>query len=105
MALRAFFFAVWVFLGGVLSYASLYVFTPFGVALIAAVAIAGLLVWAINVEGRSEVMGLAAGPGLLFIVVATSIGSQALATVGIALVAAVAGVYFVVMRRRCAQSA
>ena len=103
MALRAFFFGVWALLGAVLSYALLYVFTPLGLSLLASVAIVGLWIHVVQDAARTELIGLAAGPGIFFIVVAASIDSPSLFAVGAVLVLAVSAVYLSLIRRRCAK--
>jgi hypothetical protein len=63
-------FAAWAFVGLVLSYGALYAFTPFGLLVIGAGLFAAAILPAVRGKRGPEVLGLLAGPGLFWLVVA-----------------------------------
>jgi hypothetical protein len=96
MLVRVLVFAAWAAIGAVASYGALYVFTPFGLAILAACLFAGLALprrW-------PETLGLAAGPGILL----TAAADATLIATGWAIVAAATITYLLVGRARCART-
>jgi hypothetical protein len=92
--------------GTVLSYGALYAFTPFGLAIIGACLAIAALLPAIGDDRWPEVLGLVAGPGVLFLLVAANTDDPLpwAAIGGALLVGAVVG-YSAVGRGRCARRA
>jgi len=74
MVKRSVVFLSWCCIGAALSYAALYVFTPYGLALIAASVAAGALIPAIGGRRWPETLGLLGGPGAFCLVVANDAG-------------------------------
>jgi hypothetical protein len=104
MLLRVLVFAGYAAIGGVASYGAVYVFTPFGVMLLGACLFAAL---ALPEPGRSrwpEILGLAAGPGVLLLLVASH-GDAAAGLAGTAIVATALVAYAVAGRARCRRAA
>ena len=103
---RATVFLLWAGVGSLLSYGALYAFTPFGLAIIGACLAAAALLPAIGGSRWPEALGLFAGPGVLFLLVAASNDDPLpwAAIGGALLVSAVVG-YSAVGRGRCARRA
>ena len=81
-------FAGWAFVGLVLSYGLLYLFTPFGLLIVGACAGLASLLGTLSTRAWPEVIGLVAGAGGFCCVVAASAASPlAWATIGVALIA------------------
>ena len=57
-------FVLWCWIGAFLSYAALYAFTPYGLAIIAGGVMASALVSAIAGRAWPETLGLVGGPGV-----------------------------------------
>ena len=100
-------FFVWGFLGMVLSYGVIYALSPFGLALIAFVAVVALVVPAVDGSRWPEAVGFAAGPGAFCLLIAATsdVDVAAFAAVGAAIICAAAATYFLVGRARCADCA
>jgi hypothetical protein len=99
MAVRVFPFAAWTLLGGAVTYALLELFGLAGLALTVSVVVAGLLARRFRPDGRTETLGLAAGPGILFIVLGETGDAPGLGGIGVAILAATVAVYFGLRRR------
>ena len=93
MASRLLRMAIWALLGAALALGSVSVLDELGLALIIAALLAGLPLAAMRLDARSEALGLAAGPGVLFIVVAELDDAPGLVLIGLAILAATAAVY------------
>lgn len=104
---RLILFFVWGFLGMVLSYGLLYLFTPFGMTIIAFVAVAGLLAPRIDGSRWPEALGLAAGPGAFCVLIASTSDVNAIAysAVGAAIIGVTAAAYLWVGHARCVRNA
>jgi hypothetical protein len=100
-------FAIWALLGAVLSYGALYVFTPFGLAIVVPTLLVAFLLPSIGGSRLPEALGLLAGPGLFCFLVAfrTADDPAAWTGAGIALIGAAVLAYVLVGRARCARSA
>ena len=98
---------IWALLGAVLSYGALYVFTPFGLAIVVPTLLVASLLPSIGGSRLPEALGLLAGPGLFCLLVASSGADDpgAWAGAGVALVGAALLAYLLVGRARCARSA
>jgi hypothetical protein len=68
---RVLLFAAWALVGAVASYGLLYVFTPFGLTILGACLFAGLALPEAGGRRWPECLGLAAGPGVLLLYVAS----------------------------------
>ena len=107
MTLRMILFAGCATVGMVASYGALYAFTPYGLAILGLCFLVG---HGIHRAGRGsdlEKVGLAAGPGLFCLLVASSAEEAAAvwALAGASIVAAAAVTYLVIGRARCARGA
>jgi hypothetical protein len=98
-------FGSWAVVGMALTYASLYVFTPYGLALIVMVAIAAMLLVLIWDSGWPDSIGLAAGPGgfCLLLAANSDVNAAVFATLGVSIISTVAATYVLLMRARCAR--
>jgi hypothetical protein len=67
---RSALFVAWAVVGLVLSYGALYAFTPFGVLIISACLFAASAFPAVSGSRWPEVLGLLAGPGLFYVLLA-----------------------------------
>jgi hypothetical protein len=99
MAGRVLLFAAWASVGGVLTYGTLQLLGLFGLALVIAVVVAGLPIRAIHSGAHTEMVGLAAGPGILFAIIGESDDAPGLVLIGGAILAATAIVYLSLRRR------
>jgi len=64
---------LWCCIGGFLTYAALYAFTPYGLAIIAGCAMASALVSAVAKRTWPETLGLIGGPGVFCLLVARNV--------------------------------
>jgi hypothetical protein len=98
-------FLAWALIGAVGSYGLLYLFSPLGLAIVAACAAAG---WALPAAGGHrlpEALGLAAGPGLFCLVVAYSAADPVgWVAAGAAIIGAATAVYLRAGRALCAST-
>ena len=92
--------AIWALLGAALTFGSVYFLDELGLALIIAVVVFGLPMAALRLGARADLIGLAAGPGLLFMVVGELDDAPGLVLIGMAILAASAAVYLSLRRRR-----
>lgn len=105
MTRRVLLFTAWASLGGLLTYGTLQFLGLFGLALVIALVVAGLPIRAIHAGAQTEMVGLAAGPGVLFAVIGESDDAPGLVLIGGAILAATAIVYFSLLRRHSASVA
>jgi hypothetical protein len=94
MVLRVLLFAAYAFLGAVLSYGLVYLFSPMGFVIV----LAGGLLVSLLPRRWPEPLGLLAGPGLLLM-----LGDPAVRGAGAAIVAVALVAYAVAGRARCAR--
>jgi hypothetical protein len=93
-------------LGGALTFGCIHFLDLVGLALVVVSVVAGLLLArAVGPEDRAELVGLAAGPGLLFVVVGERDDAPGLGGIGLLLLAATAAVYLGLRRRQSAGAA
>jgi hypothetical protein len=69
---RSVLFTSWALLGGAATYAALYLFTPFGMAILASCLLVAWLLSALSRDHSPEAWGLLAGPGLFGVLVSAS---------------------------------
>lgn len=69
---RGLLFILWAVLGAVLSYGALYLFTPFGLLIVAAVLAFSIAAPRVDGSRWPEALGVIAGPGLFCFLVAAS---------------------------------
>lgn len=105
MTARLFLFAAWALLGGMLSYALLHLLDLFGLAVVIALVVAGLQLHTVHPYARAEIVGLAAGPGILFVVLGETDDAPGLVLIGGAILAATVAVYFSLRREQSATAA
>ena len=103
MLVRVLVFAAWAAIGAAASYGALYVFTPFGLMILGMCLFAGLALPEPGGSRWPEALGLAAGPGILVLVVAYNTADPATTVTGSAIVAAALMLYLAVGRARCAR--
>ena len=101
---RVLLFVVWTLLGGALSFGALYFLDEFGLALIIALVIVGLPMRTIHAQARAEILGLAAGPGILFALVGETDDAPGLVLIGGAILAATAAAYLGLRRQQSASA-
>jgi hypothetical protein len=99
---RALLFAAWAALGAVASYGALYALTLFGLMILGTCLFAGLALPEAGGSRWPEILGLAAGPGLLLLVAAYNGGDTATGLAGAAIAATALVSYALVGRARCA---
>ena len=91
--MRILLLAIWALVGAALAFGSVLLLDELGLALVIAALVAGLPIAAIHLRDRLERLGLAAGPGILFIVVAELDDAPGLVLIGVAILAATAAIY------------
>ena len=91
--MRILLLAAWALVGAALAFVSVLLLDELGLALVIALLVGGLPIAAIHLRDRMELVGLAAGPGILFIVVAELDDAPGLVLIGVAILAATAAVY------------
>lgn len=97
---------VWAVLGMMLSYAALYLFTPFGLAIVVPALVVAVALPSLGASRLPEGVGLLAGPGLFcFPVAASADDPGAWIAAGAALVGASLSAYVLVGRACSAGSA
>ena len=101
MLVRLLLFAAWALIGAVASYGLLYVFTPYGLTILGACLFAGLALPEAGGRRWPECLGLAAGPGVFLLYVASVNADPAAAAGGAAIVAAATIAYLLAGRSLC----
>jgi hypothetical protein len=97
--------ALWALLGAAAAFGSVLLLDELGLALVIAVLLVGLPLAALRLSNRPELLGLAAGPGILFFVVAELDDAPGLVLIGGAILAATAAVYLSRIRGSSARAA
>jgi hypothetical protein len=100
---RVLLFAAWALVGAVASYGLLYLLTPYGLVILGTCVFAGLALPEAGGRRWPECLGLAAGPGVLLLYVASLNSDPAAAAAGAAIVAVASVAYLLAGRALCAR--
>jgi len=96
---------LWALVGAALTYVTVGVFDLFGLILIISLVVVGLAMFMIRRYERTELVGLAAGPAVLFAIFGELDDAPGLILIGLVIFAAAAAVYLGELRRQSASTA